>query len=39
MDGLIDMALLSLGQLAGERANKKPERRKRFTESVLTGGT
>jgi hypothetical protein len=25
MDGLIDMALLSLGQLAGERANKKPE--------------
>jgi len=25
MDGLTDMALLSLGQLAGERANKKPK--------------
>jgi hypothetical protein len=25
MDGLIHMALLSLGQLAGERANKETE--------------
>jgi hypothetical protein len=39
MDGLIHMPLLSLGQLAGERANMKPKRRERFTESVLTGGT
>jgi hypothetical protein len=29
MDGLADMALLSLGQLAGERANKKPHGRKK----------
>jgi len=29
MGGLIDMALLSLGQLARERANKKPKGRKK----------
>jgi hypothetical protein len=29
MGGLMDMALLSLGQLAGERANKKPKRAKK----------
>jgi hypothetical protein len=28
-DGLVAMALLPLGQLAGERANKKPRRSKR----------
>jgi hypothetical protein len=39
MGGLIGMALLSLGQLAGERANKKPNKRRRLSESVLTGGT